>query len=643
MQDSSAATSATPPVASPSSSATKSAVSSRSRDTTPNDKQDPSAANPSDDRPPMVDDSSPRARSVSQMQAIATALRSYVTKNGRFPTAWTKNRLGQPLLSWRVELLPYLGHNELYARFQTDEPWDSPANQALLQWIPEVYQSRGAVGMTCIQGAFGTMTAFTGDRAVIPKRVEDGLSDTIVVLEVDADRAVPWTKPADCDATSLEGGGYGSLHNGEFFVIWADGIVGRIDANVPFQQFMAAMTIDRGEAFRASMISASPEDTQVPIAGNTNAMLTPATESAAAKKTEPTARSSSDASVLTRSDIRTASATKQWMDRDDREALKRRRTSTNHAGIRSYEAADRMPVPDDDARRRAMSLVESIYADQFRNAKSANDRRAVVQGMLREAKKMQHGSADEYVLLQVALKAAVRLGNSRLCEGCLDAILSSYDVDAYATSVKVLSELAESSSSDRDGDFLIDRSEELAGEAALRDEYDVAEDMIRIALTGARQYKGSDHVRELDQRRREIREQRGVFNRVKQTLEQATVDGPTAESQEFVGRYYAFYKGQWDQGLPLLCEAASAAIRDAARWDRDNPADPQGQARVGDAWWDLAQNYRGVQASHLRRRARYWYESALLGLDPGLQRTRVEIRIKEVAHDDDTRKNVVLQ
>ena len=51
-----------------------------------------------------------------------------------------------PDLSWRVYLLPYIGHDELYRKFKLDEPWHSQHNFALIAEMPEVFR------VTCSQG-----------------------------------------------------------------------------------------------------------------------------------------------------------------------------------------------------------------------------------------------------------------------------------------------------------------------------------------------------------------------------------------------------------------------------------------------------------------------------------------------------------
>jgi hypothetical protein len=43
---------------------------------------------------------------------------------GGFPNAGivsTREKDGKPLLSWRVAILPYIGHDELYRQFHLDE------------------------------------------------------------------------------------------------------------------------------------------------------------------------------------------------------------------------------------------------------------------------------------------------------------------------------------------------------------------------------------------------------------------------------------------------------------------------------------------------------------------------------------------
>ncbi len=84
------------------------------------------------------------ARSRLNLKKLALAMHNYVdTHQGHLPSAATWGRNGKALLSWRVELLPYLGEGELYNQFKRDEPWDSPHNRKLLSKMPAVYAPPG--------------------------------------------------------------------------------------------------------------------------------------------------------------------------------------------------------------------------------------------------------------------------------------------------------------------------------------------------------------------------------------------------------------------------------------------------------------------------------------------------------------------
>ena len=49
------------------------------------------------------------------------------------------DKKGKALLSWRVQLLPYLEQGDLYKKFALDEPWDSETNKPLIAMMPKVF------------------------------------------------------------------------------------------------------------------------------------------------------------------------------------------------------------------------------------------------------------------------------------------------------------------------------------------------------------------------------------------------------------------------------------------------------------------------------------------------------------------------
>ncbi|MCA9040825.1 MAG: CHAT domain-containing protein [Planctomycetaceae bacterium] len=133
----------------------------------------------------------------TEMKSILLAWHNHHDLYGIFPpdVATPDKKAG---LSWRVRILPLLGEEELFNEFHFEEPWDSEHNKQLLEKIPDVYanpEGQLPAGTTRFVSVRGKGTIFT-DRVEL-KEVTDGASLTGVLVE--AQKAVPWTKPEDLE------------------------------------------------------------------------------------------------------------------------------------------------------------------------------------------------------------------------------------------------------------------------------------------------------------------------------------------------------------------------------------------------------------------------------------------------------------
>ena len=141
------------------------------------------------------------AQSTNHMKQIALALHNYHDEYGSFPPAYTKDANGQPLHSWRVLILPYLEQGMLYERFNLEEPWDSPANQAAAGTMPAIYSSpfletSGAGDHTPYVAIAGPNTVINTESPMSFSDVTVGASNTVMVVE-DMANPVVWTQPVD--------------------------------------------------------------------------------------------------------------------------------------------------------------------------------------------------------------------------------------------------------------------------------------------------------------------------------------------------------------------------------------------------------------------------------------------------------------
>jgi hypothetical protein len=140
------------------------------------------------------------------MQQIALALRNYEAKYHCLPPAYTCDKDGRPIHSWRVLILPFLECTCLYDQYRFNEPWDSPNNRKLLASRPNVYACysdsdvRGTdTTWTSYVAVVGANAAWPGER---PGKLPDDPSKTVLIVET-AGAGIRWTEPKDLSLDAL--------------------------------------------------------------------------------------------------------------------------------------------------------------------------------------------------------------------------------------------------------------------------------------------------------------------------------------------------------------------------------------------------------------------------------------------------------
>jgi hypothetical protein len=193
-----------------------------------------------------------RAQSANNLKQMVVAMHNYNDLEKTLPPAAVWNGEGQPLLSWRVLILPYVEQQSLYKEFHLDEPWDSPHNLRLLPRIPQIYAPCGGTGSvkpycTPYQVFIGKGTAFEGKCGLrLPQDFPDGTAITLLIVE--AAELVLWTKPDDLPferKRPLPALGWSSRQR--FPAGMADGSIMNISRQVSETTLRAAISRNGGE------------------------------------------------------------------------------------------------------------------------------------------------------------------------------------------------------------------------------------------------------------------------------------------------------------------------------------------------------------------------------------------------------------
>lgn len=167
-----------------------------------------------------------RSESMNRMRQIALAVLNYESAYKKFPNN-ILDKDGNPLLSWRVAILPFMEENALYEQFHLDEPWDSEHNIQLLPMMPSGFQNANVPfdDKTVFLGFAGQGTIFGKDQIGFGN-ISDGSSNTILVVEANMDEAIEWSRPADLPFDrDRDVSAVGQLRPGGFNAVLCDGSV----------------------------------------------------------------------------------------------------------------------------------------------------------------------------------------------------------------------------------------------------------------------------------------------------------------------------------------------------------------------------------------------------------------------------------
>ena len=198
-----------------------------------------------------------RSACKNNLKQIGLALHNYHDTYKAFPPAFVADEQGKPMHSWRVLILPFLEEQFLYESYDFSQPWDSPANQHVLNTMPTVFRcpsdpiADSSQTTTNYAGVFGPNCIFQGADSVMIRDILDGTSNTLMVGEASG-AGIPWTKPEDIEVarhpTLGDVSGFSSRHPGGAHFILVDGSVRFITLSIDHRTLQNLFTRDDGNA-----------------------------------------------------------------------------------------------------------------------------------------------------------------------------------------------------------------------------------------------------------------------------------------------------------------------------------------------------------------------------------------------------------
>ncbi len=158
-------------------------------------------------------------------------------------------------LSWRVHILPYIGEQELYKKFDLNEPWDGKTNRKLVKDMPEIFRLQSREGFTRLRFPDGSAVDRFYD---IPMRDDPAL--TAMLFYAAPHAAVPWTGPDYQDVTlSKPSENLGCSADRPTLAAAADGSIMAIDSSLHASKWISLLSRDGNENFDLAKALAEPD------------------------------------------------------------------------------------------------------------------------------------------------------------------------------------------------------------------------------------------------------------------------------------------------------------------------------------------------------------------------------------------------
>ncbi|MEK6236821.1 MAG: LamG domain-containing protein, partial [Planctomycetales bacterium] len=277
---------------------------------------------------------------------------------------------------------------------------------------------------------------------------------------------------------------------------------------------------------------------------------------------------------------------------------------------------NRSPVPDLDAREKALAEIEEVFGKEIAAAKTSTAKAAMFRKMYQVGVNTNDNPAARYVALEMARDLAAEAGDFSDSLQAIDRLMYHFDVSGPEMWVAAFTRAAPRAASPRARYSLISKAMERANLAAKNDHVEVAVQLAAVAYSTS--LRSSDVALRKKARalRDELQARSDRWAASSQALETLKTNPEDPEANVAAGIAFCLGKNDWTRGIPYFMKSSDPAVRAAAELDgaSKSQGDREELVKVGDAWWDLSQAATDRQQKVFQLRARHWYGRVVSGL-----------------------------
>ncbi|MFN3192873.1 MAG: hypothetical protein ACE361_20355 [Aureliella sp.] len=574
-----------------------------------------------------------RKRSAANVQKLATTLKTWIDTTPMIQTSVVRDQTRRPGLSWRVKLLPLLGYDELFKKFNLKEPWDSPTNKPLLEYIPDEFVSPERFDTYTNYQMFVNGTALFSD---IEMKHRSDISDAPLVLllaEVDDAAAVPWTAPFDYEVETEEplDRALGNLRDDGVFVGWLTGNASVWPTPINTDTLYKAITFEAGDNMNFGPMLDYPQD----VIGKSGR---PTLGSVASTPRRPPTNTPS-ASASTTSGSVAAS------------------TGGNYPNRGRTQVA-RQAVPSRESIIEAEAKMRETYSGALKQARTPGEMAKLAQTiftqMMGTGTRTSSVNEDDddydysstrtvsmpppelFVGLRSALNIAVRGRDANLALQLLDELDMRFEIDRAEYEGNMFNGFLGKKGSLRTeltkASLLIPYLEQTVVRLVEQDDYKAAEQNLEYGTSVVRNMNNRETNYRWKVLKQRVEEGRKRFPRVAKAIQTLDSNPSDPAANLAVGWYLCLVKNNWVEGAELLAKSNDDSLRALAILEIQQDNNQARLMSLGDGWWNYGEKNKddALVFEAAMKRARKWYLAASASLPDGLDRIRANSRLEQI-------------
>jgi hypothetical protein len=270
---------------------------------------------------------------------------------------------------------------------------------------------------------------------------------------------------------------------------------------------------------------------------------------------------------------------------------------------------------------------------EYARAEAAKDRRTAHQALaaklLEQAAATRDDPAERFVLYRESRDQAVQAANGAAGLKAVGELGKEFAVNVAQAKADVLEAVGKRTVPIPANKVLVTEALQVLAEVLNDEDADAAGRIYQVAHNAARTTGVAPVIASVEEWRGAVEARQKEAAQLQAATRTLQEDPNDATANRLVGMQLCFHRGEWASGLPLLVKADDANLRRLAQLEVEKPRTAAEQLELGDGWWALAGAEKGRRRANLHRRAFYWYQQALPGLN-GLARTRAAQRVQQV-------------